>query len=331
MKIIQSMALFLATSCGCAIADDWQSPVEAELENSKPAIYEEYKQARTLIDGYRGNPADMQQAHQLLIGVQKKDRNQAPVLRELGRLYIIAAHFGGDRFDQRTLKVAEDSILHSISIAPKYEDAYVLLGHLYTKSRQYQKATDALDQATTLGSNSPWLKLNLAEVYVKTKRYDDALSLVQEVLERGTSNTKAETTAYTQKINIHWALGSLDAVKQAHQDLLSAQADEAQHWGNYASFLLYAFSDTDGAITAAEKALSILDYQDARLTMAVALYTQWAHIAEDAAREDEAAQIYDKATSSFPDYAQVIKVASRNAATKEVASKLAAYLELKTK
>ena len=328
VKIIRYLALFLATTCGCAMADDWRSPVEVEFEKNKPALYKEYHQARTLLDGYRGKRTDMQLAYRLLLGVQKKDKNLAPVLRELGRFYIIASHFGDDRFDERTLKIAEDSILRSISVEPTYEDAYVLLGHLYTKMNQYQQADTALIQASALGSKSPWLKLNRADIYVKTERFDEAQALAQEVIDSGTSNAKAETTAHQLKINTLSALGKLDAVKRAHEALLLAQPKEALHWGNYANLLMYSYNDSDGAITAAKNALNIMDYQSARLTMAIALYTKWANISADPTRKDEAELIYKKALRFFTDQNKVIEIASKNTATKEVASKLAAFLNV---
>lgn len=326
VKFIISLALLLAISCSDAFADDWQSPIESELKNTNPDIYKEYHQARTLLDGYQGKRAPIQQAHDLLLGIIEVDRNVAPVLRELGRLYIIAAHFGGEQFDEHTLKVAEDSILRSISLAPKYEDAYVLLGHLYTKMNQYDKASDALNQAATLESKSPWLNLNLADLYVKTKRFDEALELTQAYINTKPTNSKAETTAHQLRINAFSLLGKMDDAKKAHESLLLVQPDKAQHWANYASLLLYSFSDAEGATTAAKRSLSINENQRVRFTLTLALYMQWANIVNNPERKDEALLLFEKARGYFPDQTLVADAAGSHTVTKEMSKTLKEYL-----
>jgi len=196
MRILKALTVSLIVACSSVSAEQWISPVELEFKNSEPDLYQEYLQAKTLLDEYNGQPEHMEQAFQLLIGLQKKDGTHAPVLREIGRLYIMASYYvGEDKFDPRTTDVAEDAILRSISLAPNYEDAYVLLGHLYTNVERYDHAIAALDKAEELGSKSPWLKNNLADVYIFTGRLNEAKWIAQTVVDSDTTIQKAKDHA----------------------------------------------------------------------------------------------------------------------------------------
>jgi|GEM_PF-5020161 len=197
MRILKIIGLSLAIAYSSAHAETWVSPVELEFKEAAPEIYQDYKQAQSLLDDYRGKPEDMDQAFQLLVTAQQKDGTHAPVLRELGRLYIIASYFvTEDRFDERTTEIAEDAILRSISLAPNYEDAYVLLGHLYTNVGRDEHALAALKKAETLGSKSAWLKNNMADVLVKSNRLDEALELAKAVASGDMNNERAEGHAH---------------------------------------------------------------------------------------------------------------------------------------
>src|SRR4029077_7991996 len=78
--------------------------------------------------------------------------------------------------------------------------------------------------------------------------------------------------------------------------------------GNYASFLLFQRGDFENAIKQAREALAIMEYGNARTTLAIALYTKWADLLVNQKRPEEAKAFFDEAKNLFPDLHEVLRM-----------------------
>ena len=326
MKVFKFLIIPAFLYCGTALASDWQSPVEAEFQESAPAVFAEFSRARAILDNYQGRNADLTMAYEILDRIDTNNEPLAPVMVEFGRLFIMASHIGGG-VDEETLNRGGSAIFQAIKLRPEYENAYVLLGHYSEITGNYKAALEYLNEAEALGSLSPWLKLNLASVHIDIGNYDKASIAVQEVIDSNTSNRKALVAAYSNKIAIAWATKGLSDVKRAHEEFIAKFPDRAWSWGNYASFLLFSYLEPEEAVAAADRALKLMDYGKARVVKGVAMYTLWAQAAADPLRQQEAEMLYKEANTFYPHHDQILKMAGRNHWTKDTATALEAHLQ----
>jgi tetratricopeptide (TPR) repeat protein len=292
-------ALFCAFLASCASAEDWVSPIDEKYKMLNQKLFAEVVRARALLDSWRGQPQILQEAKGILDSVVQKDDSFAPAYREYGRFYIMA---GDDR-----LELAEKSTLKSIEIEPNYADSYVLLGHLYEISKRYSEAKVALDKAESIGTGIPWLPINRAILLRRDKKYEEAIRLLQSVVDSKTSESKAYNAALDELAEIYEKMGRYADANEAHKRCIAYKPDSAWVYGNYAYFLLFRFNDVDGAIDNGRKALRLMDYGAGRFTLASALYTKWAMLIKEGDPGRKSQEYFEEAWRLFPYIDKVIK------------------------
>lgn len=306
-------------------AADWNSPIDKKYQKKNPALYESFDTARTLLDEWRGQRENIEKARHLLSEIIRIDNSYAPAHRELGRLYIAAGYISGDNHLPGALPPSEAAIKEAIRLEPNYADAYVLLGHLYTKMKRYEDASNALIIAEKIGTKSPWLHLNLADLMVSMGKRDVAYKHYMIVINEKTENAKAYGAAQEGIIDYFISIGDYDSASNWHEKKIAHEPQSAWSYGNYAEFLLFLKADVDGSILQAEKALSLMNYGMARFTLACALFTKWAKM-KDADREGNSGrEIFLKAQSLYPDLDMVIDKTSRYRTTRDTAIRLRNY------
>jgi len=71
--------------------------------------------------------------------------------------------------------------------------------------KRYNDAQNALAKAEKIGTNSPWLQVNWGALLIEQEQYEEALKRYRHIVETGTTNKKAYssalsgvTTAYRQ-------------------------------------------------------------------------------------------------------------------------------------
>lgn len=192
MRILIVIAMTLVTATS-AQAYDWPSQIDAKYRQADPDLFLRFERARSTLDAWRGERGRLTSAAEILFGIVELNPLHAPTHREIGRLYIMAGF--SDSMAAPSENPAELSILRSIEIEPGYAEAYVLLGHLYTELERYEEADRALLKAEQIGTESPWLPLNRAELLSTQKEYQLAKTKFQAVVDIGTSNRKAYASA----------------------------------------------------------------------------------------------------------------------------------------
>ena len=327
--------VFVLSFSGCAAGpaeqrtEEWVSPIDLKYKSKNPELFAQYEEARKLLDNWRGQEEYLINANKILNSIIQSDDKYAPAHREFGRLYIMAGYINYDNFREGSLNPAETSILESIKIEPGYADAYVLLGHLYTNMKRYDEARIALAKADYIGTKSPWLNLNWADLYNKLENYDAAYTRYMKVVSEETSNRKAYSSALSGVTAYFRRMKEYDKANEWYKKQLEYEPESAWNWGNYASFLLYFREDVDGAISNAEKALSIMNYGMGKFTLACAIYTKWAKQLESGNSDKATQALFDKAYSIYPGIDEVIRETSQYKGTKITAEKLSEYIRNK--
>ncbi len=92
MKTILTLALLLMMICSPAIAGSWVSPTEERYGEKFPDLYEDFLEAKELIDGHRGRQSVLIKIKRLLDHIIKTQIDFAPAYREYARLYYKAGY-----------------------------------------------------------------------------------------------------------------------------------------------------------------------------------------------------------------------------------------------
>lgn len=307
-------------------SEEWVSPIDVKYSAKDLEAFSNFSKAREILNSWRGQGEKLKQADELLKQVLLKDQTFAPAYREYGRLFIMAGVINSRSYDPTRLQLAEETILKSLEIEPDYADSYVLLGHLYTKVNRLKDAESALLKAESIGTKIPWLQLNWASLLKKQRRYDEALARYQNIVETGTSNRKAYTSALSGVTEIYRHKGLYKKANEGFKKEIEYEPENAWKWGNYSEFLLFSYDDVDGAIENGQKAINIMNYEMGRFLLACAFYTKWAQLQQDSNKKVEAEKYFQQAWSLYPHPEKIIKKTSRTRYTKITAIELQKWL-----
>lgn len=320
------LLLFLLSFASSAVASDWNSPIDEKYRQQNAELFSQYQQAQELIDQYYSKRDGRSRAQNILDHVLDADPNFAPAYYELGRIRIMTGYMSNSGFRDGSFNSAEETINKAISIEPQYAEAYALLGHLYTLAKDYTAAQQALTRSEEIGTESPWLDLNWADLLVKIGKPDEALTRYLHVLAEGTTNVKIQNAALKGVRRYYEAKREYAEADKWYQKGLALTPNAASTWGNYASFQLYSLGDENGAIFSAEKALAIRDYGMGRSTLGNALYTRWARKQEQGASTAELERLYARASTFQPDAKRAAKTLATYKETRFAAIRLLNHL-----
>jgi Tfp pilus assembly protein PilF len=266
MKYLLSLALLLLQA---------SLPVAAD-SLTKEALLSKYRNAVELIDGYRGNSAELEAAHAELSAVLDANPGYAPAHREMARYLILRGYIRGRTFRPGSLEAADAYISRALEIDPGFAEAFVLRGHLYYLMGRHQDAVAALTKAEQLGTSDPWLQNNWASLLIDERKYEEAARRYRAVIDSKTPNKKAIAAAFEGLTDYYKAQRRFDEADEIYRKQIEFEPTTAWTYGNYAKFLLCLRGDHDRSIVQAREALQIMDYGVARYWLASGLYKKWA-------------------------------------------------------
>lgn len=274
---------------------------QTQKQDAQSNIQTLTNEAETLLDQWRGQTTLLDQAAEKLARALEQNPNYAKAYVQLGRFHIMSGYYHSRYFDPGSLEASERAIRKAIEIDPKLPEAFVLLGHLYTNMNRLPEAKNALVAAEKIGTTSPWLRLNWAEIYEREGKYDEAAANYLAVIRSDTKNVKALGGAYDKLRRYYVKARDLVKAEETYQAHIALEPRNAWARGNYASNLLCFVGDFDKAIEKAREALAIMEYGNARRTLALALYGKWATIITKNKDIKRAQPYFDEAHRLFPD------------------------------
>ena len=252
------------TAITCASLLIGNSFAEKSAPNSNN-ISQVFQEAVGFLDGWRGNPENLEQARYRLDSILAANPNDARAHREYARYYIMRQ---GPRWAENT----EQSLQKAISIQPNFAEAYVLKGHFYHIIGNDSIAEEALKKAENIGTIDPWLHINWAEILLAKKMYSAAATRFKKVIDSNTPNKKAMLSAYEGLIAYHIYINELDNAELLHRRLIKIEPESAWLKGNYGAFLLCTKNNPAPAMARFRDALNQMNYQFARIGLAAAIY-----------------------------------------------------------
>jgi len=209
----------------------------------------------------------------------------------------------------------------SLSHNPQDAESYVLLGHILANLGEMDDAVDALDKADSLGSTSPWVRLNRANIDRLSGNMINAMRRYQEVAHDETVRPRERAFAFSMLAQD--AVAKKDWEKA--QSLLHSQTElEPTHigsaWahGNFAINLLKA-GRYQQAIDSARYALSIREYGNGHLILTAGLYLL---AIDDHLRNGklspEGLRAFDEAYTREPAFEEVVVLVTNYQANDEI-------------
>ena len=123
--------------------------------------------------------------------------------------------------------------------------------------------------------------------------------------------------------NIYLKQGNFIEARKIYDAKLLLEPNSAWAWGNYANRLLFHFGDVDAAIAKAEKAISLMNYGNARRTLSLAYCTKWA--TSNAVQDESSLQLLEKALYLLPDVDYLIEYSGKFSNTRACAEQLRRY------
>ncbi|GAB3360211.1 hypothetical protein GCM10027430_33240 [Lysobacter tyrosinilyticus] len=271
--------------------------------------------AGELIDAWTGGPTELPAARAQLDAVLARNPKSVEAYVQYARYFLDSAMINARKYDPAKLALAEKSLDHAIQLAPTHAGAFVLRGNVYRHQKRPADAAAALQHARSLGSDSPWLPLNEADLLLDADKYAEALAACGAVAQRNTISMRVRDAAEDCMREAHRGLGHWDAVDASYRAMIKRHPQHPWIRSNYAAFLLCMRDTPQEAIEYAQSALQLMDYGMARTTLAAAYYVDWANQVR-AGHTSEAERAWDRAVRFAPgDPAQMMDTFCNLAAT----------------
>lgn len=272
----------------------------------------EIKAARELLDSWGGQPQTLVQAQEKIAGVLSRNPNDYFAMKEAARYTVMAGYIRGrnvsyqhnvyvvGEFSPGTLEQAEALIRKAVSINPRFAEGYVFLGYIQFQQSKLDMASITLDQAEQIGTDDPWLHLNMADIDNARGKFSDANNRAERVLASGTSNSNAIFAAYDHLIEGYSRTGQYEKAAHLFEKKIQQKPNDAWLHGNFASFLTNTLGRNDEAIKQARVALQLMSYGIGERVLATALYRKWADlVAQGNIKDGE--KYFQEAYGIFPD------------------------------
>lgn len=113
----------------------------------------------------------------------KKMRQTASNTKEAvtGRQITSRFNAGLRAFYTAQYEEAEQAFSGILTVAPKHAPSYYMLARVYAGKQQYMESQNAIKQAVKLDKNNIWYQVALAESYVRTESFKEAIPLWEKI------------------------------------------------------------------------------------------------------------------------------------------------------
>lgn len=232
----------------------------------------EVAEAEALLDSWRGDAKVLNAAKMKLDASLRLNPDYAAAHRQYVRYYIMSGYSSGNTSEATAIAAAEASLNEALRLDPESAQNYITAGHLYFLQNRIEDASNALAKARAIGTENPWLALNTASVLLAQGRLDEAAIQYRSVVDSGTKNSKAMSSALDGLITYYRETAEFEKVDALFHQLIAHEPETAWYYGNYAEFLLCTEDNAEAAATQFRIALDRMNYGLAQAGLAAALY-----------------------------------------------------------
>jgi Tfp pilus assembly protein PilF len=281
-----------------------------QLRPKDPAAAKKHTdEAHRLIDNYRGNTDDLRAAaNEIELAIQG-DPGYARAYTALARFYFEEASGGGQSTDLELKRLGYTALEKARDLDPDLAEVHMLYAQREIEERRFAEAAQSIDKVESLKVYPVWVALTRAWLYKAQGDREKAIGVYRELIDSGVKDNRAKIISHEALISYYRDRYDFDNADKYHRQLIALTPGDAWVRGNYASFLLYRKGDYDGAIRYAREALDIMQYGNAEETLAMALYTKWAHVLLDEKNPEQARIYFEQARAIYPDFRLALRKA----------------------
>jgi hypothetical protein len=214
------------------------------------------------------------------------------------------------RIDLKSLQIAERWLDQALALDSQSADALMIRGHVAYLQFDFPRSVRLLEQAKEIGTDSPWLRINLGDALwalafqrppldhtLAQKAADDFEAALATALPPA-----AELRAIHQLSAIYPELGEIsnaDAFQRRYISMVEGR-NKAFALHRYAHFLLFYAHDVDAAVIAARQAVQLYDFSVGRQFLVEILAIKGG-LLHEAGHPHEAAPLFAEAKLIEPD------------------------------
>lgn len=262
---------------GEAVTDLLAAPPEASADPAAALA-----RADDWMDEWEGDSTVLEAARIEIERVLEANPNSAEAHRRHSRYLVSRAMNNSRDYEADGLNAAAKAADRALELEPSNAAAQLQRARIYRHQRQLAAARAALERATRLGASGDELHREWADLLMAENKPEQALLRCGQIERAGrASRDSADHCA----IGPLWALRRFDELDRRHRAIVERAPESAWAHGNRARFQLCTGRGAKAAAESAARALSLMDYGHARLTLAASLYAQWAEMTNAGARD----------------------------------------------
>jgi tetratricopeptide (TPR) repeat protein len=223
----------------------------------------------------------------------RQDPRFSPALLQAARLMLMRNGESGE-----SLRKAELLLQGARNNDFNYGPTYPLQGHVYLKLNRPGDAMQAFNRGQRLVPNDPDFLYYYAEYLAAG--YGDPFPYYERFL-ASPATSKSRRFSVAHELMVHdLALRDRANADAAFEVLAGIDPRAAELYGDYARNVMTWFGDFVSGEKLARKAIAMKDYRNARESLSLALYGQWAQARHNGGDAAQVAALYKKALANDP-------------------------------
>lgn len=260
--------------------------------------------AKMWLDEWGGQGDQLAKAQAALDRVLKANPRNVGARIEMARFHIKSGFINYRNFQPGSLEKATWELQYAREADPNSVDVEVLWAHVLYLRGWSREAVKVLERVEAKATENPWLYLNWAQALTDLSQWSAAESQLRKAqalyVKLASPSPKVIRSLHENLASVLAHQGKLAEADKEYRDLLALDPGSAWTHGNYANFLLFRRAAPDAAIAEAEKAIELMNYGMARLTLAAARYAKWAQLKQQMpAKAAEQLALARKSASDF--------------------------------
>jgi Tfp pilus assembly protein PilF len=238
--------------------------------------------AKMWLNEWSGEGEQLAKAKANLDRVLKANPRNVKARMEMARFHILSGHINYRNFQPGSLDKAAWELQYARQADPNSIDVEVLWAHVLYLRGSSREAVKVLQKVESRGAANPWLYQNWAQALMDLSQWSAAETQLRKAqalyAKTDTQSLRVLRALHENLASVLAHQGKLDEADKEYRAVLTLDPGSAWAYGNYADFLLFRRARPDAAIAEAEKAIQLMNYGMAGLTLAAARYAKWAQL-----------------------------------------------------